>query len=55
MESGLVVAYLGRTPGGLLGTAYFDTHTVRTLPETIMDLVDAQQSRRIIDRHRMRP
>src|SRR5512132_1704166 len=36
IESSLVVAYLGRGPKGLLGTAYFDTHTVRTMPETLL-------------------
>jgi hypothetical protein len=36
VESGLVVAYLGHGPRGPLGTAYFDTHTVRTMPETIL-------------------
>jgi FMN-binding domain len=36
VDSGLVVAYVGRGPHGLLGTAYFDTHTVRTMPETIL-------------------
>jgi hypothetical protein len=36
IESSLVVAYVGRGPKGLVGTAYFDTHTVRTMPETIL-------------------
>jgi len=36
VDSGLVVAYIGHGPHGLLGTAYFDTHTVRTMPETIL-------------------
>jgi len=36
IESSLVVAYLGHGPKGLLGTAYFDTHTVRTMPETLL-------------------
>jgi hypothetical protein len=36
IDSSLVVAYVGRGPKGLLGTAYFDTHTVRTMPETIL-------------------
>jgi Na+-translocating ferredoxin:NAD+ oxidoreductase RnfG subunit len=36
IESSLVVAYVGRGPKGILGTAYFDTHTVRTMPETIL-------------------
>ncbi|KAA3608993.1 MAG: FMN-binding protein [Planctomycetota bacterium] len=36
-------AYSARDPQGkLLGTAYFDTHKVRTLPETLMILVDPQ-------------
>jgi Na+-translocating ferredoxin:NAD+ oxidoreductase RnfG subunit len=36
VDSSLVVAYVGRGPKGLVGTAYFDTHTVRTMPETIL-------------------
>jgi Na+-translocating ferredoxin:NAD+ oxidoreductase RnfG subunit len=36
IDSSLVVAYVSRGPKGLLGTAYFDTHTVRTMPETIL-------------------
>jgi Na+-translocating ferredoxin:NAD+ oxidoreductase RnfG subunit len=36
IESSLVVAYVGRSPKGTLGTAYFDTHTVRTMPETLL-------------------
>jgi Na+-translocating ferredoxin:NAD+ oxidoreductase RnfG subunit len=36
IDSSLVVAYVGRGPKGLVGTAYFDTHTVRTMPETIL-------------------
>ncbi|MDQ5856815.1 MAG: FMN-binding protein [Acidobacteriota bacterium] len=39
VESNLVVAYVARTPKGILGTAYFDTHTVRTLPETLLVVV----------------
>ncbi|PYQ12488.1 MAG: hypothetical protein DMH00_06150 [Acidobacteria bacterium] len=31
--------YVGRGADGLLGYAYFDTHLVRTLPETIMVLL----------------
>jgi len=30
----------GTKEGRLVGTAYFDTHTVRTMPETIMVVVD---------------
>ena len=39
IESALVTRYLGTRDGGLLGTAYFDTHRVRTLPETVMIVV----------------
>jgi Na+-translocating ferredoxin:NAD+ oxidoreductase RnfG subunit len=38
--SGLATFYTGTKDGSLLGTAYFDTHTVRTMPETIMVVVD---------------
>jgi len=40
IASSLVVAYLGRGPKGLVGTAYFDTHTVRTMPETVLVTVE---------------
>jgi Na+-translocating ferredoxin:NAD+ oxidoreductase RnfG subunit len=36
IESSLVVAYVGKASKGIIGTAYFDTHTVRTMPETIL-------------------
>jgi len=36
VESSLVVAYAGRGASGLLGTAYFDTHPVRTASETLL-------------------
>lgn len=36
VESALVVAYVGKKDGKPLGTAYFDTHLVRTLTETIL-------------------
>lgn len=35
----LVVRYVARKDGALIGTAYFDTHQVRTLDETIMVVV----------------
>jgi hypothetical protein len=41
VEGALVVRYVGRDSAGkLVGTAYFDTHRVRTLDETLMVLVD---------------
>jgi len=39
VEDALVTRYVGRKDGRLLGTAYFDTHRVRTLPETLMIVV----------------
>jgi hypothetical protein len=35
----LVTYYVGARDGKLVGTAYFDTHRVRTMPETILVLV----------------
>lgn len=37
---GLVVYYVATVEGRDAGTAYFDTHVVRTLPETILVAVD---------------
>lgn len=39
VDSSLVVAYLGKSPAGFLGTGYFDTHPVRTASETILVVV----------------
>ena len=39
VESRLVQRYAGRAEGRLLGHAYFETHQVRTLPETLMVVV----------------
>jgi hypothetical protein len=38
--SALVVYYVAMRNGSPIGTAYFDTHLVRTMPETIMVVVD---------------
>jgi hypothetical protein len=38
----LVVFYQARRNSQLVGTVYFDTHRVRTLPETLMVVVDPQ-------------
>lgn len=38
-RNGLVVRYVGRVGGRIVGYAYFDTHRVRTLPETLMVVV----------------
>jgi hypothetical protein len=37
--SALAVAYVATKEGSLVGTAYFDTHVVRTQPETLMVVV----------------
>ena len=42
VASALVTYYEARRNGQLTGTAYFDTHRVRTLPETLMIIVDPQ-------------
>ncbi len=38
--SAIVSCYVGTKDGHVVGTAYFDTHVVRTMPETIMVEVD---------------
>ena len=40
VTSALVHRHVARKEGRLVGTAYFDTHRVRTLPETLMIVVD---------------
>lgn len=42
VPSALVSYYVARRNGQPAGTAYFDTHRVRTLPETLMIVVDPQ-------------
>lgn len=44
IPSSLVIAYGGRNGLTALGTAYFDTHTVRTMTETILVLVQPDGS-----------
>jgi hypothetical protein len=39
VEASLIVAYVGKRGEERLGTAYFDTHPVRTLNETILVVV----------------
>ncbi len=41
---GLVVSYTATVEGHDAGTAYFDTHVVRTLPETILVVVDPKSA-----------
>jgi hypothetical protein len=42
IPSALVRAHVARRDGELVGTAYFDAHRVRTLPETLMIVVDPE-------------
>lgn len=39
IPSALVTRYEGRRNGAVVGVAYFDTHVVRTLPESLMVVV----------------
>lgn len=40
--SSIVHPYVARRAGRIVGTAYFDTHVVRTLAETVMVTIDAE-------------
>lgn len=42
IQSALVRPYRARRDGVLVGTAYFDAHLVRTLPQTLMVVVDTE-------------
>lgn len=42
LRSAIIHRYQAFKDGQLQGTAYFDTHRVRTLPETLMVVVDPQ-------------
>ena len=42
LPSALVAYYVATKDGRQAGTAYFDTHLVRTMPETIMVVVDVE-------------
>lgn len=44
VESALVTRYVGSRDGAVLGTAYFDTHPVRTLQETVMVVVRPERT-----------
>jgi hypothetical protein len=41
VERELIIRYVGRKGDKVVGYAYFDAHRVRTLPETIMVMIDA--------------
>lgn len=42
LDSAIVHPYRATNAGTLVGTAYFDVHLVRTLPETLMVVVDTE-------------
>jgi Na+-translocating ferredoxin:NAD+ oxidoreductase RnfG subunit len=42
LRSPILVIYEAFRDGGRIGTAYFDAHRVRTLPETLMIIVDLE-------------
>ena len=44
VEEELIVRYVGRKGNDVVGVAYFDVHRVRTLPETIMVVVDGDDA-----------
>ncbi|MCP5022066.1 MAG: FMN-binding protein [bacterium] len=48
-KSSIVYPYIATKKGKLVGTAYFDTHLVRTLKETVMVVVDPQGKVRRIE------
>ena len=48
-ESSLAFPYVAKRDGVLVGTAYFDTHRVRTLGETLMIVVDGEGKIRRIE------
>ena len=49
LDSRVITYYVGRDAKGLEGFAYFDTHLVRTFPETIMVVVEPDGFLRRID------
>lgn len=49
VPSALVTYYTAIKAGAVQGTAYFDTHRVRTLPETLMVVVDPKGEVRRIE------
>jgi hypothetical protein len=49
VESGVVTYYVAIERGAPVGVAYFDAHRVRTLPEVLMVVVDAEDRIRRLD------
>lgn len=49
VESRLWTYYVGTSSAGVLGYAYFETHTVRTMPETFMAVVAPNGGLRFVE------
>jgi Na+-translocating ferredoxin:NAD+ oxidoreductase RnfG subunit len=49
VESKVVTTYVARHLGRVAGTAFFETMTVRTMPATIMVVVDPDTSIRVVE------
>ncbi|MEX1139943.1 MAG: FMN-binding protein [Bacteroidota bacterium] len=49
VSSRLVTYYVGRTNEGVVGYAFFDTHVVRTMPETFMTVLQPDGSIRAVE------
>jgi len=49
MPGAIIHPYVARSDSGLAGTAYFDTHRVRTLPQTVMVVVGTDDRVRRIE------
>lgn len=49
VESKIVTYYVGRSDGKLAGTAFFETQTIRTMPATIMVVIDPDTTVRVVE------
>ncbi len=49
MDSNLVTYYMGISTGGISGFAFFNSHNVRTMPETMMAVVNLDGSLRFVE------
>lgn len=49
VESGHVPYYVGRSSGSVVGTAFFSTHNVRTMPETVMVVVNPDGTVKLVE------
>ena len=49
VEARVIPYYIGRREGQVVGYAYFDTHLVRTLPETVLVLLAADGTLRRVE------